>query len=171
MVWNSKAPHKAIMTAWRVIRNRIPTYDNLRKRSVAIGEEDSKCNACKLHTESSNHFFLQCPKAEEVWNEIQLWMGISTARTNSIGEFLCTFVGLGSGKRLDKLMKSLWVCSIWTMWKRKNESRFEGKVWDSQSTVSEIKVRLWCWNKIFEIVNKELNLSSWCENNLLTALV
>ncbi|XP_057803470.1 uncharacterized protein LOC131018781 [Salvia miltiorrhiza] len=61
-VWDTPAPQKAIVTTWRILRNRLSTCDNLRKRNVPLGEEELKCNACIHQKETTNHFFLLCPK-------------------------------------------------------------------------------------------------------------
>ncbi|XP_057809058.1 uncharacterized protein LOC131023530 [Salvia miltiorrhiza] len=69
-VWKTKAPQKAILTAWRLLRNRLATCDNLEKRKVPLGEEEKKCQFCNLEMETAEHLFLRCSKTAEIWDTI-----------------------------------------------------------------------------------------------------
>ncbi|XP_057779412.1 uncharacterized protein LOC130997990 [Salvia miltiorrhiza] len=170
-IWKSPAPQKAIVTAWRLMRNRLPTCDNLRKRSIDLGEEESKCSECKLLPESTNHLFLRCPKIEEVWNELQKWLGVEMVRPQRVESHFGTFSCFGKEKKIIKLLSAIWVCCVWILWKKRNEKRFERMEWESKNIVTEIKIRTWCWNKIFGIVGKEMDLSCWCSNELIKTVL
>ncbi|XP_057793138.1 uncharacterized protein LOC131009746 [Salvia miltiorrhiza] len=142
-IWNAPAPYKARVTAWRCLRNRLATCDNLIKRKVALQVEDSWCNSCVAHEETAAHLFLHCPKAGQVWDLIQQWIGQRTARPQGILQHFSIFVHGGKGKSSRKFLKALWICTIWLIWKNRNVSRFEGKVWDAQHMALEIKGRMW----------------------------
>ncbi|XP_057793038.1 uncharacterized protein LOC131009642 [Salvia miltiorrhiza] len=171
MVWDTPAIHKARVNAWRILKNRMPTCDNLGKRSVPLTTEEMTCNACFHSPESANHTFLSCPKSERVWDEVQRWMGITSARPRLIASHFVTFIHMGRGKRIEKLLKAIWMCTNWILWKRRNESRFEGRPWTIDSVISEIKARIWSWNYEFCIVEKGLSFSSWSSNDLLLKLM
>ncbi|XP_057794911.1 uncharacterized protein LOC131011143 [Salvia miltiorrhiza] len=159
-VWNTPATHKAKVTTWRLVRNRLPTCDNLRRRNIQIGVEESWCNACCHRSETCKHLFIECPKADAVWSGIQQWLGINGPRPNDITEHLEAFTNLGK-KKHRKTLRALWMCITWLMWKNRNESRFDGKTWDVQALIREIKVMFWCWIKIFKLSNADVSFSSW----------
>ncbi|XP_057809008.1 uncharacterized protein LOC131023481 [Salvia miltiorrhiza] len=170
-VWKAKAPQKAIMTAWRVLKNRIPTCDNLRKRQVPLCEEDTKCKECGMQEESAYHVFLACPKMEEAWNDLQKWLGTATVRPNSIESHFGTFAAFGKEKKVKNLLLAIWVCCIWLLWKKRNEKRFEYKEWDPKKLVMEVKIRMWSWNRIFGIVEDVSNLDSWCADKFVPRMM
>ncbi|XP_057774897.1 uncharacterized protein LOC130993878 [Salvia miltiorrhiza] len=170
-IWATHAPHKAKITVWRTLRNRLPTCNNLKKRNIPLDEVDSMCNACFSHNESINHVFLRCQKTEMVWDELQNWLGTTTVRPNQVSTHFSTFSNLGKGKRSGKFLASMWMCTIWQLWKERNDSRFEGKQRDVKSMIAEIKTRMWSWNKIFDLLDQEQNLSLWCSQEISTRIV
>ncbi|XP_057773783.1 uncharacterized protein LOC130993078 [Salvia miltiorrhiza] len=159
-------PHKAMVLAWRLLRNRLPTCDNLRRRNILVGESECSCNACILNMETANHIFLHCPKTERVWDGIFQWLGMNFIRPHCVASHFIQFVQLGKGKRSEKLLEAVWSCTCWLVWKWRNESRWEGKNWDIKDAIMEIKARIWSWNKIFNYFESDLNFSSWMSCNL-----
>ncbi|XP_057770796.1 uncharacterized protein LOC130990592 [Salvia miltiorrhiza] len=63
-LWDTPAPQKVRVTAWRVFRNRLPTCDNLTRRNVLLGEVEKGCVACFYLQESTTHLFVECPKSK-----------------------------------------------------------------------------------------------------------
>ncbi|XP_057793295.1 uncharacterized protein LOC131009912 [Salvia miltiorrhiza] len=140
-VWKTPAPQKTIVTAWRLLKNRLATCDNLEKRKVMLGDEEVKCKFCNSQKETIDHLFLLCPKTADLWDEIQKWLGFTTVRTNTARRHFESFAHLESGKKNRRFLLMVWVCSIWMVWRRRNECRFGNDVWDCKTILSEIKVR------------------------------
>ncbi|XP_057811561.1 uncharacterized protein LOC131025790 [Salvia miltiorrhiza] len=170
-IWDAPAPFKARVTAWRCLRNRLATCDNLIKRKVALQVEDSWCNSCAAQEETAAHLFLHCPKTEQVWDLIQQWVGQRTARPQGILQHFFIFVHGGRGKSSKKFLKALWICTVWLIWKSLNESRFEGKVCDAQKLVLEIKGRMWSWNHSFGTTVSDACFSKWCSREFTTSFL
>ncbi|XP_057774834.1 uncharacterized protein LOC130993814 [Salvia miltiorrhiza] len=166
-VWDVPAPHKARVTAWRCLRNRLATCDNLVKRQLEISVEETKCNACISSEETADHLFLLCPKATMVWDSIFSWLGVSTVRPRDIVQHFTSFCHFGRGKKCVKILKALWTGIIWILWKNRNESRFEGKPWDVKRMVLEVKGRMWSWIKTFEISGVDVSFDAWCSGDFL----
>ncbi|XP_057770246.1 uncharacterized protein LOC130990064 [Salvia miltiorrhiza] len=78
-VWKSPVPHKVRVTAWRTLRDRLPTCANLRRRNILVDEVDLGCNACFHNEETIDHFLLHCPKTEKVWEDILRWLGVENS--------------------------------------------------------------------------------------------
>ena len=55
LLWKLKAPSKAIVFTWRLVLNRIETYDQLLKRNIITYNTDSTCVLCGLMLKSANH--------------------------------------------------------------------------------------------------------------------
>ncbi|XP_057806219.1 uncharacterized protein LOC131021145 [Salvia miltiorrhiza] len=163
-VWKARAPHKATVSAWRALINRLSTCDNLLRRNVYLGVEERWCNSCVMQDETAEHIFLHCPKVEMVWNQIHQWIDVKTAKPKGILQHFKSFVLGVRRKEGRKLLLALWVGIIWLIWMYRNESRFEGRVWDANQLVLEMKGRLWSWNKIFHLVDENGSFSSWCSS-------
>ncbi|XP_057803597.1 uncharacterized protein LOC131018929 [Salvia miltiorrhiza] len=170
-IWTTTATHKAKVTAWRILRSRLPTCDNLRKRNVPLGVEEMTCNSCFHSPESVEHVFLTCPKTVMVWNRVKTWIGSRPAHPQGIDSHFYTFTHLDKGKNCENFLKALWICTTWLIWKRRNETRFEGKQWSIDGLILEIQARTWSWNKVFMFSRKDFSFRDWSSNELLAKLL
>lgn len=68
LIWSSSIPPSKSFTSWRLIKDRMPTDENLTKRGCYI---PSRCNMCCSNSKTSDHLFLTCPFAVSLWN----WLG------------------------------------------------------------------------------------------------
>ncbi|XP_057779431.1 uncharacterized protein LOC130998010 [Salvia miltiorrhiza] len=166
-VWDVPAPHKARVTAWRCLRNRLATCDNLVKRQVVLDTVERRCNACFSSEETADHLFLFCPKAVMVWDSIQRWLGVQTVRPGNVAQHFTSFFHLGREKKSKKVLKALWIGTVWLLWKKRNESRFDGEVWEVSCLVLEVKGRLWSWIKIFNLHVVEVDFGVWCSHDFV----
>ncbi|XP_057811872.1 uncharacterized protein LOC131026121 [Salvia miltiorrhiza] len=142
-VWEAPTPHKAKVTAWRCLRNRLATCDNLLRRNIQLGIEERWCNACVSCEETAEHLFLHCPKAEAVGDQIQQWLNIKTAKPRGILQHFISFISERKGKKGRRLLLALWVGTIGMLWKSINESRFQSKI---SKSFEMFKNTLWSWS-------------------------
>ena len=66
-IWKVKSIPKIDMFIWTLAHQIILTNENLKKRRI-IGP--SSCTLCYQQVETSNHIFLYCKYAKEVWQEV-----------------------------------------------------------------------------------------------------
>jgi len=66
-LWKLKIPSKASF-AWRLIRDRLPTKMNLRRRNIK--SLDSLCLFCRNKEEGATHLFFSCSKNLLLWWEL-----------------------------------------------------------------------------------------------------
>ena len=74
-VWHKHIPSKVSLLVWRLLRNRIPTKDNLEHRRV-LSSADRACVFGCGSSESAEHLFLHCIMAGNLWALICNWLGI-----------------------------------------------------------------------------------------------
>jgi len=58
-VWLNEVPLKVFIFAWRILRNRVPTRDNLWKRRILVVNEQV-CTANCDNNEDVHHLFVKC---------------------------------------------------------------------------------------------------------------
>ena len=56
LIWKMKIPSKVAHFVWRLVRDRLPTRANLRRRNVQL--DDYHCPFCLSHEEEASHIFL-----------------------------------------------------------------------------------------------------------------
>jgi len=64
-IWNKAIPPSKSMLMWRILQEKIPTDDQLLKRGCQLS---SICNLCNSSMETTNHLFLECSFATQIWN-------------------------------------------------------------------------------------------------------
>lgn len=104
------------ITAWRLLWNRLPTMDNLRKR-IDIGKGEEWCCCCKTVEETVKHFFLECNEVMNLWYRLADWVGASWAAPHTIDLLWGSFSRLLGGGINRKRLRWLWVCVVWVLWK------------------------------------------------------
>lgn len=73
-LWSSWSPQKVLPCAWRLLKNRLPTLDNLIRRGVPV--QNSICKLCMEHDETTNHLFFFCKVFTLVWHAISALLQI-----------------------------------------------------------------------------------------------
>jgi hypothetical protein len=71
-LWKSKLSQKIKVFFWLVIRNKILTKDNLKKRNWKGSDECCSCGGMK----SIDHLFFKCSVAIFVWRVVQIALNL-----------------------------------------------------------------------------------------------
>src|ERR1044072_7338595 len=66
-LWECNVPSNIAVFGWRLLLDRLPTKDNLRKRSIIQLGEDCLCPICGTSEESRDHLMLRCHKVQQIW--------------------------------------------------------------------------------------------------------
>ncbi|KAL8510999.1 hypothetical protein ACS0TY_017719 [Phlomoides rotata] len=76
LLWQSKAVRHHQAIAWKVLKLRLPTKDELRKRRIIPDLQDISCPLCGVEDESVYHLFFGCIFSRQIWDAIYRWMNI-----------------------------------------------------------------------------------------------
>jgi len=68
-VWHKLIPSKVSLFVWRLLRNKIPTKDNLLRRRVLQITETTCVSGCG-DTETASHLFLGCHIFGSLWYHV-----------------------------------------------------------------------------------------------------
>jgi len=75
LIWHKQVPLKVSILAWRLLRDRLHTKNNLANRGV-IPLEARLCITGCGHVEDVNHLFLSCPTFGALWPLVRAWLGV-----------------------------------------------------------------------------------------------
>lgn len=64
---------------WRLIKNKLPTRVNLRRRSIKLGVYSIQCPFYDVKEENLEHVLICCPRVEGIWKGCCNWLHIRTA--------------------------------------------------------------------------------------------
>ena len=140
-LWKVKVPSKVVFFAWRLIRDRLPTKINLRRRNVDI--HDPTCPFYKNKEEDAAHLFYSCSKIMPLW-----WESLSRTNTsapfpeNPHMHFLQHVVGNGNGNSFQK-WKCWWISLIWSIWQHRNKIVFEEERFNVSKLLED--AIFFCW--------------------------
>ncbi len=120
-VWSTRAPLKVKIFIWLILRGRVLTTDNLRKRGWA---GDDCCTLCSSESESVDHLFIGCPTTkvflQSLLSHIPLIRNCSSA--SMLWEVCCLSGGAAGGSALASI-----AASWWALWLERNLMVFELK--------------------------------------------
>lgn len=106
-LWHSCSPRKTISSAWRLVKNRLPTLDNLLHRGVAVPE--LICKLCQVDDECATHLFFTCNVSSQIWSVIFSWLGISLVLHLNPQINLLVFSNCLGGRKLKKVVATIWI--------------------------------------------------------------
>ena len=166
-LWKMKVPHKILVFAWRLLRDRLPTRSNLHRRQVVIN--DRRCLLCGNMEEDTGHLFFHCSKVIPLWWESLSWVtSVGPLPQNPKQHFLQHIHGVTQGAR-SKRWRWWWLALTWLIWQQGNKILFSNDSFDANKIMEDASFLLWTWLRHLE---KDFNISynHW-SNNLSSGFV
>lgn len=127
LVWCKLMPLKVSTMARRLLWDRLPTITNLARRNVQLTVDNMRCHSCNFPEETTQHLFISCPKASEVWSACYLWLGTLVVQPQDIVSHFVAHAGILRSAKDKKLAIGIWECVVWALWKVRNNFIFNGK--------------------------------------------
>lgn len=93
---HSWAPLKAVTFSQQLIRDRIPTHDNLFKIWVIADQSATSCVFCGLTEESVNRIFNTCSMAQSVQYNVCRWLRWTHVAPSGLLGMVAIFLEFGS---------------------------------------------------------------------------
>jgi hypothetical protein len=78
--WHKQVHSKVSICAWCLLRNSLPTKDNLAKRGI-ISKEAHYCVSGCGKVESAQHLFFQCELFSSLWQLMLFWTCIHSVES------------------------------------------------------------------------------------------
>jgi hypothetical protein len=146
LIWKSPAPSKVMGFAWLMLRDRVPTRENLIRRRVLIDDGEQRCVFCGSCAETVPHLFLYCNFTLQVWNCVLSWLGLKLILPHSIVSPLNYIASSPGLKRKRRGLVMIWNAVIWILWWHRNKVIFDNGVIDVASLVDDVKSLSWRWS-------------------------
>jgi hypothetical protein len=170
LIWDKQIPMKVSMMAWRLLRNRLPTKDNLVRRHV-IHPNAGLCVTGCGSMETAHHLFLSYPVFAPLWNLIRSWVSFSSADPLMLYDHFLQFIHSTGGSRACRsFMQLLWLCCIWVVWHERNNRIFKPKESSVLQMLEKVKVHSLWWMRVF-IVNLNLTSHLWLSSLLICMVI
>jgi hypothetical protein len=125
-VWHRHIPLKVSVFVWRLLRNRLPTKDNLLRRHIIHANDLACVTGCGAF-ETSTHLFIVCDMACTLWFLVWNWIGMPR----------CT----------HSFFKVIWFVCVWVIWKERNNHIFKDTVSKSLVLLEKVKLLYFLWLK------------------------
>ena len=147
-IWHKDVPLKVVLFVWRLLRDRLPTKDNLHRRNVLDFDAQMCVDGCGL-TESSTHLFLHCSLFGSIWNHIFHWLGVVSVFPQDVTRFFKQFSLLGGvSKSRQSMLQVIWFATTWEIWKEMNNIISNAKESSILQVVDRIKLLTFKWLKV-----------------------
>jgi hypothetical protein len=146
-LWHREVPLKVVLFAWRLLRDRLPTKDNLFRRHV-VGVDDLSCVSGCGEVETSSHLLLHCDFFGTVWNHIFRWIGVCSVLPSDALSHFHQFNLIGGHARTRRfILHVIWFATVWEIWKERNNRIFSDKKCSILQVVDKIKSLTFMWLK------------------------
>ncbi|XP_019447270.1 PREDICTED: uncharacterized protein LOC109350495 [Lupinus angustifolius] len=135
ILWFDTIPPSKSFTAWRLLNNKMPTDDNLKRRGCVMA---SICNLCNKEEETATHLFFNCPFSVYVWN----WLS-TTLDTALDTSSLSNLLKLTQRKWSDQVKLAITasiIHAISSIWFCRNQARFNNTIISLSTALSRIKL-------------------------------
>ncbi|KAL6494990.1 hypothetical protein OROGR_030909 [Orobanche gracilis] len=144
-IWNKLACHKVNFIAWRVIRNRLPVREELKKRCCIPLNSNLYYPLCKQGVENISHLFFTCEYSYALWSDIIKWMGVFGPMPADAIEHLMSFEDYLEGGFGRVVAVGIWECTVWKIWSTRNDIVFGNGMWNTKKILGEVKSYVWNW--------------------------
>jgi hypothetical protein len=155
-VWQKHILSKVSLFVWRLLRNRLPTKDNLVRRQVVQTTDTTYITGCG-GLETATHLFLHSDIFNSLWCYVWQWLHISSVPPGDIRQHFIQFTSMAGLPRFThSFMKIIWFASVWVLWKEMNNRVFQNTVSPSV-LVEHVKLNSFLWLK-----SKQVNFCYSC---------
>ncbi|KAL0456056.1 UNVERIFIED_CONTAM: hypothetical protein Slati_0944800 [Sesamum latifolium] len=107
-IWNSKAPPKVLLFAWKCVNEALPTKANLHKRGIAVSPG---CDYCSANQEDLLHVLFFCSFTHLVWVIAGIPWGSLRCNSSRLEEW---FKGVHG--ELDRAVWDYFITICWALW-------------------------------------------------------
>ncbi|XP_022019760.1 uncharacterized protein LOC110919816 [Helianthus annuus] len=117
--------------------------DALKKRNIDRG--DQTCVLCGEVDETVEHLFTSCNIASTVWSIVSMWCKIPMIWAFSVRDLLESHENIDLKGKKKQVIQGIIRIGCWSIWKARNESRFNNNPVKLEVIIREIKSVGFLW--------------------------
>ncbi|KAL0342995.1 UNVERIFIED_CONTAM: hypothetical protein Sangu_1186900 [Sesamum angustifolium] len=106
-------------------------------------QEDSSCSLCINMQETAKHLFFECPFSNFVWTNIRQWLGIRRRMSTLLSAVKWLIKEKTRSSVQNKARLIALACTVYSLWRHRNEVIFEGKTPCPEELVISIKITVY----------------------------
>ncbi|GKV51887.1 hypothetical protein SLEP1_g58506 [Rubroshorea leprosula] len=168
-IWNGNIPSKVCAFTWKLVQNRIPFKLNLSKRGMCNFQDGLTCVFCTTVVEDTNHLFLHCKTAFNLWSKCFRWWGVEHVMPGTCWDAFNQHKDLFSNTTVKIGWDIIWFAITWTIWLARNEVIFQNKHLDEVKLFDLVQTRSFQWLKL-KGEGKGITLFDWIQQPRLSTL-
>ena len=146
-IWNKEVPLKTSLFAWRLLRDRLQTTDNLIKRHILHPNAQLCVGRCST-IEDARHLFLSGNFFGKLWYGISHWLGYDIVFPENVSDHLYqfgTFSGFSNSTHLA--LNLIWLSCVWLIWLERNARILYQKEASFNQLLDKVKLQSYWWLK------------------------
>ncbi|XP_019158006.1 PREDICTED: uncharacterized protein LOC109154734 [Ipomoea nil] len=147
-IWGLQVPPKVRNLIWRCTRGILPVRENLKSKSVWIGD---RYPLCGQHVETAEHLLGDCWIARQIWKKDDVLQGAS------IQAFIETVLSSSCGERVVHMAAVFWM--LWTM---RNDRVWRNKMWGIAVIHNHILGLISTWNDAYKLAASRACMADVC---------
>jgi len=113
--------------------------------------------------ESSQHLFLECTYAQQVWFLCLKWLGIILVQQNSLKDHFLSFHIPQASFNQNLVLKGIWAAIVRCIWDQRNAIIFKQHVVDAEEILQMAQLKSWLWMK-YRASNNSHSFTDWLLN-------
>ncbi|XP_022040765.1 uncharacterized protein LOC110943323 [Helianthus annuus] len=152
-------PLKCRIFMWRLVLDRLPSREALRKRNILVGSD--MCGLCGDGVESVDHLFSACSYSMGVWNRLSEWIKVPPIFAFSVYDLLEVHRGFEGEDKAKDIVRGLVLVACWAIWKARNDKIFSNGRGDFEDIFGEVRSLGFLWLKS-RSKHRNLVWREWC---------
>lgn len=146
-VWHKHVPAKVSLLVWRLLRNRLPTKDDLVHRGILYSNVTTCVEGC-TSTKLATNIFLHCKFSGKLWYYVLNWLGISSVSASELRHHYPQFTKMAGMPLFSHLFfRIIWFATVWVIWKERNNRIFHNTVSTPFTLIEKVKLNSFLWLK------------------------
>eukprot|EP00253_Pinus_taeda_P004596 PITA_04596 len=139
IIWKSEAIPKIKFFIWLLLKGKVLTAENLRKRGI---NDPSRCPNCCSAEETIQHLFLDCPFAKRCWIKMSSLGNINWQSQHNVPDTIYEWKKNCPWKdKRSRIVKRIWDTIphtlLWRIWLTRNKKIFQNKESNVQTTCNK----------------------------------